>query len=455
MLNEAFKERMQNLLGEEYDKFIEALENGEPIKGLRVNTIKSSCEHFLSVSDFSLEKLPYLDEGFILLDKESVGESPEHHAGMIYMQDPGAMATLCALDIKEGAWVIDLCSAPGGKSSQAAAKIGKSGFILSNEYVPKRAKITVSNFERLGITNAIVTSLDTKEFKKLFCACFDLVIADVPCSGEGMFRKSDAAIEQWSEANVLACAERQREILENAAGLVKPGGYILYSTCTYSTEENEEVILDFISKHSDYEIYSVKEELEKKTKNGLPFNGEDELKKTRRFYPHVSKGEGQFIALLKRKEDIGDMPTILYKDSAKAPTREESAILEKFFKENLISRPEGRAVKAGENLVLISHDCPLPQRSVFSAGVLIGEIRSGMLFPSHQFFSAYGKLFKRIENLTKNDERTKKYLRGEVIDGEMKNGWCLVCVDGLPLGLGKAVNGSVKNHLPKGLRMVK
>ena len=455
MLNEKFKSRMSKLLGDNYADFIYALENSEAVRGIRVNTLKAKIDFFTDNDSFSLTPLSYYPEGFILEEGDGIGNTPEHHAGMIYVQDPGAMATASALDIKEGWSVLDMCSSPGGKSGQAAAKIGDGGFIFSNEFVPKRAKTVVSNFERLGVKNAIVTSLDTSELPKLYSNFFDLVIADVPCSGEGMFRKSENAVFEWSEENVDACAKRQAEIMKNAAPLVASNGYLLYSTCTYSLEENEMIIDAFLADNPDFELVPVKDELTEVTCDGICFDGavSKDLALCRRFYPHKSAGEGQFIALLKKNSD--NPKKILYKESAKPVSKEEGAIIKKFFTDTLTSEPQGRIVKVGDNIVIVSHDFPIPPKSVFSAGVLLGTVEKGILFPSHQFFSAYGKLFKRQENLTKTDARTKKYLHGEEIDvqGFEGDGWCAILYEGSALGGGKASHGRIKNHYPKGLRV--
>ena len=457
MTSEKFKIRMKSLLGCEYDAFIDAIENKDAVRGLRVNTLKADPEIFKEGSDFSLLPLSYTENGFILNGGDGIGNSPEHHSGMIYIQDPGAMATANALDIREGWRVLDMCSAPGGKSGQAAERIGESGFLLSNEYVPKRAKTVVSNFERLGIKNAIVTSLDTSELPKLFSDFFDLVIADVPCSGEGMFRKSDEALSEWSEENVLLCARRQIEIINNASPLVAKGGYLLYSTCTYSLEENEMVVDSFLKEHTDYELVPVKDGLSASTRDGICFEGAwcKNLNLTRRFYPHVSEGEGQFMALMRRTSGENSSRPVLYKDTSKPISKEEKAVIDKFFRESLLEAPHGRIVKSGENIVIISHGYPVPPKSVFSAGVLLGTVEKGILFPSHQFFSTYGNLFKRQENLTRGDERVKKYLRGEEIDAVSVEGggWCSVLYEGVALGGGKASAGKIKNHYPKGLRI--
>ena len=459
MLDDKFLNRMRTILNDEYDSFFEELSNGSAVRAIRINTLKTSATQFLEGQPFKLTGLTYTAEGFIAEDSDGIGNTPEHHSGMIYVQDPGAMATLTALDVLPGWQVLDMCSAPGGKSGQAAAKIGEEGFLLSNEFVPKRAKTVVSNFERLGIKNAIVTSLDTAELPKLFSEHFDFVIADVPCSGEGMFRKCEDAVTEWSEENVLACAERQKMIIKNAAPLVRPGGYLLYSTCTYSLEENEMVVDAFLKEHGDYSLVKVKDALIEKTSDGIVFsdNANKDLTLTRRFYPHVSRGEGQFIALMRRDKGEQKKQTILYKDASVPPSKQESLAMEKFFKENLLTHPSGRIIKVGENLVIASHDMPIPPRSVFSAGVLIGRVEKGLLFPSHQFFSAYGKLFKRQEKLTRGDSEVAKYLAGEEISAKCfsDSGWCAVIYEGATLGGGKASLGKIKNHYPKGLRIKK
>ncbi len=455
MLDEKFKSRMSALLGNEYPAFLSKLENEEAVRGARINTIKCSVSEFSKKSKIPISGISYLNDGFLLGDCDGIGNTPEHHAGMIYIQDPGAMASLSALDIQEGWRVLDMCAAPGGKSSQAAAKIGDGGFLLSNEFVPKRAKIIVSNFERLGIKNAIVTSLDTSELPKLFSGIFNLVIADVPCSGEGMFRKSSEALEEWSEDNVAMCARRQLEILDNAPELVCDGGYLLYSTCTYSLEENETVIDSFLSRHPEFSLIPVKAALKDATADGIVFDGAKHANLTmcRRFYPHISMGEGQFIALMK-KETVSKKQTILYKDSACEPSKAERAAIDLFFKENLTDIPNGKIAKVGENLVILSHGFSVPPKSVFSAGVLIGSYEKGILKPSHQFFSAYGDLFIRKENLSCDDARVNEYLCGSEIDAidVQGSGWCSVLYEGIPLGGGKMSLGKIKNHYPKGLR---
>ncbi len=447
MIPERFLVRMKNMLGEEFPAFESAL--GEPsVRAIRVNTAKLSVEDFLSKTQLSLSEIPYASDGFIPENADGIGKGAEHHAGMFYVQDPGAMATVKALKIERGWRVLDACAAPGGKASQLAAAIGDGGLLLANEYVPKRAKIIVGNLERLGVKNALVTSLDTARLGEMFSAYFDLVLCDAPCSGEGMFRKYDEAQSEWSEENVTQCAARQRQILDNLSGVVRAGGYLLYSTCTYSREENEETVSHFLERHPEFSLCPVEESLALSTVGGL-----DGMSEARRFYPHISKGEGQFIALMKKDENIADLPTILYKENIKLPSKEEMAVVKKFFSDNLLSSPEGRIIKWGEGLALIPHDLPIPPYSVFMPGVLLGEVKKGNFFPHHQLFSAYGSSFLRQERLTSRDARVEKYLRGEEINSQTEgSGWCAVTYEGVALGGGKISGGRVKNHYPKGLR---
>lgn len=447
MLPEKFTERMKRLLGEEYHAFEEALT--EPsVRGIRVNTTKISVENFISKTKLTLSPIEYAKDGFIPEEIDGIGRTPEHHAGMFYVQDPGAMATVKALDIQPGWRVLDACSSPGGKASQLASAVGEGGFILANEYVPKRAKIIVSNFERLGIKNAVITSLDTAALGEMYPCSFDLVLCDAPCSGEGMFRKYDEAITEWSEENVRLCAERQRDILKNLAPTVRPGGYLLYSTCTYSCEENEETVAYFLDAHPEFLLCEVKDELRAATADGLC-----NMEKARRFYPHIAKGEGQFIALMKKDENAPFLTTKVSKDTLKPANKADISIFDKFASENLTQKPNGKITAVGEYLVLVTHDNKIPSFSTFMSGVILGEVKKGNFFPHHQFFSAFGALFKRKENLSREDERVEKYLRGEEIDSSFnENGWCAVMYEGVSLGGGKASGGKIKNHYPKGLR---
>lgn len=447
---ERFLSRMKTLLGDEYDDFYAALGEDE-VKAYRINRIKYR-EGSIDIPGFDTTPIPYCSDGYIIEgNAHGIGNTPEHHAGIIYVQDPAAMATAEACEIEPDFAVCDMCAAPGGKTTQIAAKLGPGGFLLSNEYVPKRAKILVGNVERMGAACVAVTSMDTSEIAKLFRGFFDLVVVDAPCSGEGMLRKDAPVEEEWSEDAVIRCAKRQGEILENAHVSVKAGGHLLYSTCTYSPEENELTVAAFLSAHPEYKIVSVKAELAAASCDGIVPPGTEGLglELTRRFYPHKCRGEGQYIALLQKTG--GEDSAICYRDASQPLSREEAAAVKAFFAENFASEPSGKAVKHGNNIVFIAHGYPLMPHSVFSAGVLIGEVQKGRLIPAHQLFSAYGNLFKRKIELSYED--AVKYIAGEELKlGTDVCGWCALTYLGAVIGGGKASAGAVKNHYPKGLR---
>ncbi len=452
MLKQGFKARMKSLLGGEYDAFIAKLECEEPVRGARENLIKSKGI-FSDIPGYKKRPLEYVDNGYILDSADKIGLKAEHHSGMIYMQDPGAMSAVSALDIKSDWLAADLCAAPGGKSSQIAERI-PNGFLLSNEYVPKRAKILVSNLERLGVRNALVLSRDVADISQMYKGIFNLVVVDAPCSGEGMFRKSSDAVDMWSEENVIASAKRQSEILSYAKELVADGGYLLYSTCTYSLEENEMNVDTFLEENPDFILVPVKDSLKASTKDGITYEGaRHDMTECRRFYPHISEGEGQFIALMKR-ENHGVMPTILYKDAAKSLKKDEDKILDEFLLSTLITPPCGRRIKIKDRIYILPFDTPIPENQVYMSGVLVGEVIKGVLHPSHQFFSAYGNDFKIKENLTGEDPRVEKFLRGEEIASvnSAGRGYVAVCYHGVSIGGGKLSGGRIKNHYPKGLR---
>ena len=453
MLPKEFEKRMRKILGDEYDLLAKELENGHPERSFRVNNAKISNEDFSRINPFSSCPIPYMDGAYYFED-EKIGNHPYHHAGMIYVQDPAAMSVLNAIDIKEGIRALDMCSAPGGKSSQIAAKIGKNGTLVSNEYVSSRCKMMVGNFERLGLTNTIATNTDTNTLAEWFSEYFDLVLVDAPCSGEGMFRKNELAVSEWSEENVRMCAERQNGILRSAVKTLRAGGYLIYSTCTFAIEENEMQIDALLSEFPELSLVRVKPELEKNTADGVVFDGaqHSDLNLCRRFYPHRQKGEGQFFAVMKKYGDSEG--TINYKDASIALSRQEKEITEKFLAETLLSYSDLCIRKYNNNIVAVPNGFPLPKSRVFSSGVMLGEISKNVFTPHHQFFSAFASRFKRSLSLKLEDKRTKDYLSGQVIPCNIeKNGYAVVTVDGVGVGGCKVVDGMAKNHYPKGLRL--
>ncbi len=451
MIPEQFLERMHRLLGsDEYNRFVEALSK-PPVRAFRVNTKKTDAAHLLPLLPFATKPLDFIPNAFYATE-DKVGALPFHHAGMLYMQDPSAISAVAAVSITPGARVIDLCAAPGGKSTQLAAAIGENGVLVSNEYVTTRCRILQGNVERMGVSNTVVTNLATDALANFYGDCFDLVVADAPCSGEGMLRKYEVAGEEWSEENVALCAVRQRDILNNAAKLVTPGGQLLYSTCTFSLEENEQNVSWFLDTHPDFTLIPVNPAVAAITADGIRVGGRD-LALCRRFYPHKADGEGQFLALMTRSE--GGTPRKSLKTNAQPLSRAEQALLSDFLADTLHDMPNGKGFRLRDN-VFLAPDIPLPPSGVFAAGVCVGTLAKNRIEPHHQLFSALGKHFCRKLHLTATDPRVEKYLRGEEIDcpelQNEKNGYVCVLFEGAPLGGGKCVSGKLKNHYPKGLR---
>lgn len=446
-LPEAFEKRMKSLLGDDFPKYINSLDE-EPVKGFRVNTDKISLSDFEKLNIFGKERIPYVENGFYL-DFEKAGNHPYHHAGMIYIQEPGAMAPAECIDI-EPDWVcLDMCAAPGGKSTQIKNKLGENGILVSNEYISSRCKILTGNIERLGLKNAVTTCMDTKKLSKYFTDTFDFIMCDAPCSGEGMFRKEQIAIDEWSEENVKMCAERQKEILNNAVPLLKNGGYIIYATCTFSLEENEMLIDDFLNEHPDFELVEVKKEVRENTADGIFFDGcrTENIHLTRRFYPHISKGEGQFMAVLHNKNERFEI-----KKTFNAKPEKIDKIITDFLDDVLVSYDKTNVRMYNGNPVYFSPDLYIEKGSAFCCGITIGEVKKNYIQPHHQFFMSLGNDFRRKIELTADDEKTKKYLHGEEIETDVLNGWAVVMIDGCSVGGAKVSSGRAKNHYPKGLR---
>ena len=452
MIPAEFLERMKAMQGLDFAAFSAALE-APAVRALRVNTLKTDSARLLPLLPFKAEPLPFAENAFYA-PEDKIGAHPAHHAGMLYMQDPSAISAVAAAAPTRGQTVIDLCAAPGGKSTQLAAAIGDGGVLVSNEYVPARCRILQGNVERMGAKNVIVTNLDTRELADFYGAAFDLVVADVPCSGEGMFRKYEVAGEEWSPAHVTMCAERSREILENAAALCAAGGRLLYSTCTFSLEENEQNIDAFLTTHADFSLVAVPAALAAVTANGVNFEGAaHDMTLCRRFYPHLSPGEGQFVALLERRADAAVTPAT----GQKKPTflsRADEATVRAFLADTLVDAPAGNLI-LWRDTVYLAPDFPIPSRGVFAAGVAVGTLTKGRVVPHHQFFSAYGARFARRLELSATDPRVARYLAGEEIAAPElvgNDGFAALLFEGSPLGGGKAVSGRLKNHYPKGLR---
>lgn len=448
-----YETRMKKILGNEFDDYKKALED-EPVKAFRVNTDKISLEEFEKTNPFKCEKIPYVENGFYLYG-EKVGNHPYHHAGMIYIQEPGAMMPAECVDIQKDWKILDMCAAPGGKSTQLKNKLGEKGLLVSNEIIPSRCKILTGNIERLGLKTCITTCMDTKRLADVFPNTFDLIMVDAPCSGEGMFRKEELAISEWGEENVRKCAERQKGILENAVRCLKDGGYIVYATCTFSLEENEMVVDAFLKEHPEFELVAVKDTVKENTADGIAFDGCecDNIIYTRRFYPHKNKGEGQFAAVL--KSTLSPVVTTKTKKHQYKPTEKVDPIVFEFLDDTLTDYDKNAVKMYNGNPVYFDSELKIEKGVAFSCGVTIGEIKKNYILPHHQFFMALGKDFKRKIELNADGEEIKKYLRGEEIDADCNKGWAVVTVNGCSAGGVKVGGGKGKNHYPKGLRLLK
>ena len=441
-----FVSRMKTLLGEDYPLYEKAMSE-PPVRALRVNTDKISVDDFKAACPFELEPIPYVENGFYF-EQEKVGNHPFHHAGFFYVQEPAAMAPAECVKVEPDWWVLDMCAAPGGKSTQLKNKLGEKGVLVSNEIIPSRCKILTGNIERLGLKNCITTCMDTTRLASLYPNTFNLVMVDAPCSGEGMFRKEEIAVSEWSPDNVTMCATRQAEILENAAQVVKGGGYIIYATCTFSIEENEMTVDNFLKKHPEFELVPVSDSVQKATADGIEFEGCacKNIRYARRFYPHINKGEGQFMALLHNtcEEAIGFAP--------KNTLQKIDKVITDFLDDTLVDYDKNYVQIYNGNPVYFTPDFSVSKGTAFMCGVTIGEVRKNYIQPHHQFFSAMGISFKRKIDLAPDDERLHKYLRGEQIEVDCPNGWAVVTICGCALGGAKVVSGVAKNHYPKGLR---
>lgn len=495
MLPEAFLDRMRRTLGDEYKEFLKALE-GEKHQALRLNALKagpggkSAAEVLTGLAEQNglkepgeeeknfvsrLTPVPWAENGYYYEAEMQPGKHPYHQAGLYYIQEPSAMAPAELLDVNPGDRVLDLCAAPGGKSTQLAEKLKGKGLLICNEIHPARAKILSENVERMGIRNACVTNETPERLCARFSAYFDKVLVDAPCSGEGMFRKNEAAGEKWSPENVTMCAVRQDEILDHAAQMLRPGGRLVYSTCTFATEEDEGSVERFLSRHPDFRLVPVDTE-----KTGLP-GCEGELVGTIKLMPHKVRGEGHFAAVLERD---GIVPERWRGSTAgggfkRIPEKELEDYLS-FCRENLRyvpgvgsngPEPGGKTsgkggicscgeesacyVRLGDNIYLVPEEMPdLKGLKVLRPGLHLGELKKNRFEPSHALALVLSpEEAVHVLNIRADDAAALAYLSGEAFSAEGEKGWYLICVDGFSLGWGKLSGGIMKNHYPRGLRV--
>lgn len=424
-LPEKFCERMKNELKNEYESFIKSYDEA-PYIALRVNTLKISSEEFKAIVDFCGENVPWCPTGFYYDGKK--GNHPSSIAGLFYSQEPSAMIAAELAEVKEGDIVLDLCAAPGGKSTQLAAKLSGKGLLVSNEVNLGRAKILCENIERMGIKNAVVTNMYPEKMEKLFYEFFDKIVVDAPCSGEGMFRKDSVAVDEWSIEHTKSCAIRQLSILDSAYKMLTPGGRLVYSTCTFSKEENEEAVQKFAEKYPDIS-----------------------LREMHRLMPHRIKGEGHFSAVFEKsgeRQAKKHTPPITAK-------KEMIEAYRSFERENLNMSLDGNFVSFGENLYLLPKEMiTLDKIKCIRPGLFLGEVRKGRFVPSHHLATALKKEdFK--QSIALSEDKLEAYLKGETIvyNGEKGYG-VMLYKEKFPVGWYKLSDGQAKNHYPKHLRKV-
>ena len=512
MPTEYFEQRERALLGERFDVLYAAPQETAE-RGVTVSALRASPEQFAQKADFPLEASPFCKAAFVVHQPDfKPGRHPYHHAGVFYSQEPSASSAAPLLGVRPGMRVLDMCAAPGGKSSQLAAALQGRGVLVSNEYVAARADILKSNLERMGVPNAVVLNETPARIADALPEFFDRVLVDAPCSGEGMFRKEPVARTQHCEALVKQCAELGAEILDCAAAVLAPGGQLVYSTCTFAPEEDEGQVAAFLQRHPEFELadalgnvdYTFGSEGEANRTGGLPL----EVSKVRRIWP-CQGGEGHFMARLvkagtprtlpaegqytpeeqlwlaaaeaagKKAQSRGGKPAkgpdarSARRENARAcreavqggkRSREAQAgetspaqslaawqAFAKAYFPALAARP---AVVHGGGVLL---PVPFPQTNlhVLRAGVFVGSVQKGRFVPEHHLFTAFGAQCVNREELTLDDPRCVEYLSGREVEARTAaDGWCCVTVDGWPLGGGKVSGGRVKNHYPKALRLL-
>ena len=428
MLPAAFLERMKNQLGDEYEDFLAALERPRAV-ALRFNPLKGKQPALPFVG----ENVPWEPFGFYYDPEFRPGLHVYHEAGVYYLQEASAMAPVALLDPQPGERICDLCAAPGGKTTQIAGRMGGAGFLLCNEINPKRAKILSRNIERMAVSNALVTNEHPGVLAERFAGQFDKVLIDAPCSGEGMFRKEEAAVTDWSVETVQMCAHRQAEILHCGAQLVRPGGRLVYSTCTFAPEEDEQAVAQFLDTHPEFEAETGETPWFVAGENG-----------SHRMWPHKLRGEGHFGAVLRKK---GEEPAVYTPVAGEKLPKEWLS----FAKELEIEPGAGSAVSFGDTWYWAPEGMPdIRKLKVLRPGLELGTVRKGRFEPAHALALWLGSC-ANVQRFRADSKEISEYLHGNVVPSD-RRGWCLVCADDYSIGWGKGDGSVLKNHYPKGLR---
>lgn len=470
-----FLEKMNQLLGEEYEAWLESFER-KSFRGLRVNTSKLDVEKFVKISPFPLEEIPWVDNGFYIGEEVQASKHPYYAAGLYYLQEPSAMTPAYSLPIEEGDCVLDLCAAPGGKATELAAKLKGSGLLVANDISNSRAKGLLKNLELFGAPNILVTSETPERLTNYFEGFFDKILIDAPCSGEGMFRKEPSMVKDWLEHGPSYYAQIQQEIVEAAVRMLKPGGMLLYSTCTFSLEENEATILHLLKEFPELEVLSLAEYpgfapgcpdllIASQPDVEMTEAQKEQLRRCVHIYPHRMKGEGHFLALLKKEKAADEKADFSAKTAGKkAGSGKPLSCPEWEDFSKLLTTPIAKeALRLYDNKLYL-----LPQAlrnhnirglRFLRTGLYLGDVEKKRFEPSQAFAMCLKKEdWKYCLDFSVDDERVIRYLKGETLDvedlltGNEKNGWYLICVNGFSLGWGKLVNGSLRNKYYAGWR---
>ena len=436
-----FLKELKTVLGQDAEKYKEMFDQ-PAFRGISVNRLKITPERLLPLLPFAAWQSPFYKDGYYIpADTEGIGAHPLHHAGAFYVQEPSAASAVSLLDVQKGEKILDLCAAPGGKSSQIASLLGGTGLIWSNEVVKNRSRILLSNFERMGISAGVVSSCRPEILCSRLEGYFDKVLVDAPCSGEGMFRKNHDAVAEWSLEHVTACANRQISILQSAAAALREGGVLVYSTCTFSYQENEGVVQRLLEACPELEPYDMEE----------PFGRKTRFSNAVRITP-MEGGEGHFAARFRKKGNNGSA-----KPSGQHYPKMNKDIMkltEKFLNDIFWVRPELIPVVRGDKLYLVPDNLPdTDGLNVIRSGVLAGVIVKNRIEPEHALFTSTSpSALRRVLALSADDKRTDEFLSGNEIDCDGENGYTGVAVEGMITGFGKCSGGRLKNKYPKGLR---
>ncbi|MCD8091156.1 MAG: RsmB/NOP family class I SAM-dependent RNA methyltransferase [Clostridiales bacterium] len=445
-----YTEKMKTLLGPEFDDYLKSLDLPRAC-GLRANTLKISPKELKDLSDIELEEVKWCDTGFYFNPEERPSKNPLYYAGLYYIQEPSAMCAAGLLPVFPGDRVLDLCAAPGGKSTQAAAKLKGRGLIVANDISAGRCRALVKNIELCGVPNAVVSNEAPERLAEKFPGFFTKIIIDAPCSGEGMFRKDAEAVKSWSGHKSEVCTSLQRDILNNGAKMLAADGIMSYSTCTFSPEENEGMIDEFLKNHPEFELLEADKSLGfEKGRADMIKGGSKELEKCGRLFPHKVKGEGHFLALLHKKEGSPPAHVITVKSADKKFLKD----FYDFCKSFLNFSPEGFFEIHGTSLFKIPLGVDFSGIRLKRSGLYLGELKKNRFEPSQAFaMTLEPDLVKNTISFPVGDKRIISYLKGESFVTGGNDGWNLVCIDKYPLGWGKVQKGRMKNKYLSGWLM--